>query len=1019
MSPVTPGDGEHNAGEVDDPRALRDEVARLTTALEAERAQSAQWREVAEERRATLERFRQHPLVRAIFWLAGIVLPPVRRAQRRTAPVYRRVRRTAGGIKALPDRLTAGRREGALARAIETLPAPTPSRRTASLVVLTRDGRENCERLTAALAQRTRHEAVDLTIVDNASGPETAAWIDALAGAGIVRPGLPTIPVRVVRNTQNLSFSVANNEAAAGTTGEVVVLLNDDVEPIVDGWLQHLLATLEDDDVVAAGAHLVYPRRGLFGPATRDLGTQHLGTKFRPSVGGVPVAVNVGEGSDAIPTSEVHDVPAATAACLAVQRSTFDAVGGFDDRYAWGQEDVDLCWRLREHGRIVVAGAAVLFHHEGATRHRSDPAVLRERQAGNRRHLEARFGPALSRAVLLDQLTGALQMADRPAHVAITVTRDLAEAGYGDWMTAHELGDALTDLGMRVSYVERYQDAWYDLPSPSGPDAIDVLVVLIDLFDLRRLPDPAPMTVAWIRNHPDRWGGHAWFDQYDVVLASSQSMADDLVAQTRHHTVEVFPLATNPARFDGDPHAAREGIVFTGNHWGREDRLSELVPAVPDLVVHGKGWQDVPAVAPLDRGPVPYDELPAIYRRARLVLDQAAGPTAATGSLNSRIFDALAAGALPVTSQAAGARALFGEDLPTWEGATDLAPLVAQLQASSEDVAQRVDRLRAEVLAHHTYPARAARLRDLLVARVEATSFVLATSCPDRKVAPSWGDWHLALAMARELQVLGHRVDVITMDEWTSSRARAADVFVQLRGRSVAPPAEGQTHVIWSISHPEELTPEECEAADLVLVGSELFAAHLRTLVSTRVAVMAQATDERRFQPRAPEPTFAKPVGFLGNSRFVLRPVVEAAVEAGLDLTVWGANWEKFLDPSLVAARHVDNADLPRLYSSVGVLLNDHWDGMRQWGYVSNRLFDALACGAVVVSDEVPGMDELFDGAVATWTTSGDLAAVVTRLLDDPDERNDRAARGRAAVLARHTFAHRAAELLGHLDHLA
>ncbi|MFT5222226.1 MAG: spore maturation protein CgeB, partial [Glaciecola sp.] len=776
--------------------------------------------------------------------------------------------------------------------------------------------------------------------------------------------------------------------------------------------------------------------------ATREYGTQHLGVRLRPSVGCVPSAVNVGEGSDAVPTAEVRGVPAVTAACLAVRRVDFDRVGGLDDRYAWGSEDVDLCWRLREHGRLVVAGAAVLFHHEGATRHRTDPAVLRERQAGNRRHLEARFGPDLAREVLLDSLAGRTVVADRPLHVGITVTRDLASAGYGDWMTAHELGEALQASGLRVSYLERYRDAWYDLPASSSGDALDVVVVLIDLFDLRRLPDPPPLTVAWVRNHPDRWVSHAWFDDFDLVLASSRLLVTEIVKRSRHRTVQLFPLATNPARFwpvsedrtpdpstdgatsNGGPISAggaaqaREGIVFTGNHWGREDRLSEVAAVLPDLVVHGKGWQDVPAIAPLDRGALAYDDLPALYRRSLLVLDQAAGPTAGSGSVNSRVFDALAAGALPVTSQVQGAAELFGDDLPTWSSPQELATIVADLRANPDDVADRVERLRTRVLAEHTYTARADRLRGLLRTRVEARSFVLATSCPDRSVASSWGDWHLAWAMADELRTLGHRVDVITQDQWSSSRARAADVFVHLRGRSVPAPAQGQTHVIWNISHPEELTPQECEAADLVLVGSEKFAEHLRALVSTPVGVLAQATDERRFSPRAPDPAFDRPVGFLGNSRFVMRPVVQAALDAKLDLTIWGANWDRYVDPAMVAARHVDNVDVPRLYSSVGVLLNDHWDGMRRWGYVSNRLFDALACGAVVVSDEVPGMDELFDNAVATWSTADDLAQTVARLLADPQERERRSAQGRAAVLARHTFAHRAQELLALLTDL-
>jgi spore maturation protein CgeB len=93
-------------------------------------------------------------------------------------------------------------------------------------------------------------------------------------------------------------------------------------------------------------------------------------------------------------------------------------------------------------------------------------------------------------------------------------------------------------------------------------------------------------------------------------------------------------------------------------------------------------------------------------------------------------------------------------------------------------------------------------------------------------------------------------------------------------------------------------------------------------------------------------------------------------------------------------------------------VLNDHWEDMARWGIVSNRVFDVLACGSCIVSDEVPGMSELLDDAVVTFTDREDVGAAVRMLLADPAERSARAERGRRAVLANHTWEHRAAELV-------
>jgi spore maturation protein CgeB len=79
---------------------------------------------------------------------------------------------------------------------------------------------------------------------------------------------------------------------------------------------------------------------------------------------------------------------------------------------------------------------------------------------------------------------------------------------------------------------------------------------------------------------------------------------------------------------------------------------------------------------------------------------------------------------------------------------------------------------------------------------------------------------------------------------------------------------------------------------------------------------------------------------------------------------------------------------------------------------INNRLYDALAAGAFVISDPVPGLDEEFDRGVVTYTGAADLALTVERYLADPAARRAIAERGRKAVLERHTVSQRAAELL-------
>ena len=130
------------------------------------------------------------------------------------------------------------------------------------------------------------------------------------------------------------------------------------------------------------------------------------------------------------------------------------------------------------------------------------------------------------------------------------------------------------------------------------------------------------------------------------------------------------------------------------------------------------------------------------------------------------------------------------------------------------------------------------------------------------------------------------------------------------------------------------------------------------------------------------------------------------------DLAVWGQGWGRVLPPGLVVGQHLRNDEVRRAYSSAAIVLNDHWDDMREQGIVSNRVFDALACGALVISDHLPELEQRFGDAVVTYRTREELHASVARLLADPAERAERSATGRARVLAAHTFRHRVDQLL-------
>jgi Glycosyl transferases group 1 len=297
--------------------------------------------------------------------------------------------------------------------------------------------------------------------------------------------------------------------------------------------------------------------------------------------------------------------------------------------------------------------------------------------------------------------------------------------------------------------------------------------------------------------------------------------------------------------------------------------------------------------------------------------------------------------------------------------------------------------------------------------------FVITVAAPSAKVAQQWGDWHLAEGLAGGLRRLGHETLVQTADRAEGLAGRSHDVHLALRGLQPVRRSPGQRHALWIISHPESIEDEELDGADLILVASPAFARHLESRTATPVAVLLQGTDHRRFSPQPVDPAHEHQVTVVAKTRDVMRPTVADALAVGLRPCIYGGGWRSLVDPALVVADHVDNDRLPVVYSSAGVVLNDHWRTMAAWGFVSNRLFDVLACGTPVISDPVPGIAALFDGAVAEYRDPAELRMLVDQILADPERASADADRGRQRILADHTLDRRAEQLVELLDRYA
>jgi len=199
---------------------------------------------------------------------------------------------------------------------------------------------------------------MEVIVVDNASGD------------GTIRELKPCFPeVRCAENAENVGFATAANQAAALASGEYLLILNPDAT-LVPGGLARLLDFIEK-----------HPEVGVVGPRMLlSDGRSYVSVTSFPTIASVllyETRLNrvfkhspiVHPYEQYLQRAEPFPVDAVEGSCFLVRRRVWEAVGGFDNRYFFGFEDMDFGWRVRHAGWEIWFHPCpvAVHHHSGST----------------------------------------------------------------------------------------------------------------------------------------------------------------------------------------------------------------------------------------------------------------------------------------------------------------------------------------------------------------------------------------------------------------------------------------------------------------------------------------------------------------------------------------------------------------------------------------------------------------------------------------------------------------------------
>lgn len=247
-----------------------------------------------------------------------------------------------------------------------------------SLVIPTRNALQLVRQCVESILSKTTYPNYEILLVDNGSDdPVAVAYFSELNQHA---------RIRVIRDDREFNYAALNNRAVGLAKGEVIALINNDIEIITPGWLDEMVGLVLRPGVGAVGAKLWYP----------DGTLQHGGVIV--GLGGVAGHAHWGIGRHdpgyfgrAVLTQVLSAV---TAACLVVRKSVYEQVNGLDETHLKiAFNDVDFCLKLTEAGyRNIWTPYAEMYHHESATRGADDSPEKKARFSSEVAYMHRRWG---------------------------------------------------------------------------------------------------------------------------------------------------------------------------------------------------------------------------------------------------------------------------------------------------------------------------------------------------------------------------------------------------------------------------------------------------------------------------------------------------------------------------------------------------------------------------------------------------------------------------------------------------
>lgn len=620
------------------------------------------------------------------------------------------------------------------------------------------------------------------------------------------------------------------------------------------------------------------------------------------------------------------------------------------------------------------------------------------------------------------------------ATVGLKISADSRWVNWGDYILGQDFKIGLENLGHTVfpAYIENFY------PSQSAPHDIDIYMhgfvpfnPPIDVAKTKVLYLYYPLETAqtekfknlknvsepeWLSLQTELW-------DFDLIAVASPTYQKEI---SRLGIPTVFvPQFTNPEKFfyEYDEKTAYD-ILFVGRPGYERLSAKWAIEAGFEVALFGDGWQTKAPASYFKGAYIDNAELHKYYASAKIVLNDTRYDMKKAGFISNRVFDVTASGGFLISDYMPEIEKFYGDAIPMFKTKEELKNLIDYYLAHPEERLRKAKQAQQVTLQYFTNRSAAETVMTAVRSLQTKPDYdKVAIKFPFDQHLNFIGDYWLGIDLEEGLKKNGCKVRNYYFNNGFDKDAfyheAGSLLYMQFKNNFFEFEDENKAKIMYLYfptfvpnRNKFKNTPDtfkyntdaslnnNLDYFDLIATPAKNTLRKLQDLGYNAVFV-PQFTNPQKFT-YAPQEELKTDLLFVGSTWYE-RISVTYALEYGYDIAVYGLNWEGKIPEHYIKGSYIDNRNLNKYYSSAKIVLSDHAEDLAEMGLVINRLYDASAAGAFVISEYSPYIEEIFGDTIPLFKTKEEFKQLIDYYLAHPEQRQEKAAAAREITMKHYT----------------